>query len=233
MRTATVIAACVAALGLTACADQSDVVVFAAASLSTVGDDLESAFELEYPDTDITFSYAGSSELVRQISAGAPADLLITADTDSMAHAALSGVPVAAGHLVLAVAPGNPAGIESARQLGNARLALCATEVPCGRLTHQFLTGAVPESASVETNETDVAAKVSNGSVDAGFIYESTARQHGLDYFSVDGVESNLYPAALTSRGADNSAAEAFVDWLSQPEAQAIFADHGFNEVDQ
>lgn len=234
MRKAAVIAA---AFLVSSCgAGQQEAVVFAASSLNGVGEELEEAFELANPGTEITMSYAGSAELVRHLAAGAPADVLITADEISAEQSGLDARPVATGRLVLALAHGNPAGLTDPRDLGSARLALCAPEVPCGRLTRQFLEGpaAGQEPAlepSMESSVTDVATKVTTGAVDAGFIYEANAKALGLTYLPLDGVAANVYPAALTSRGADNDAAQAFYHWLTGPEAQEIFTRHGFETV--
>ena len=54
--------------------------VFAAASLTEVFEEIATEYERTAPNTDVTFSFAGSSDLVAQISEGAPADVIATAD---------------------------------------------------------------------------------------------------------------------------------------------------------
>ena len=70
------------ALALTFAAPRAEaegVTVFAAASLRTALEEVEEAFEAE-ADVDLVVSYAGSSALARQIEAGAPADVFISAN---------------------------------------------------------------------------------------------------------------------------------------------------------
>ena len=59
------------------------VTVFAAASLKNAMDDVGKAFT-DKTGASVRFSYAASSAIARQIEAGAPADVFISADSDWM-----------------------------------------------------------------------------------------------------------------------------------------------------
>ncbi|MEL4151996.1 molybdate ABC transporter substrate-binding protein [Corynebacterium bovis] len=217
------------------------VTVFAAASLRPVGDTLVAAFRAAHPDAQVEVNYGGSSALVRQIDDGAPADLFISADRRTMDTALtrrdFSGadpVDVASNRLVLAVPRGNPGHVTAVRDLPGHRVAVCAREVPCGDLAGKALAdaGVTLDDPSEEANVSAVATKVSTGQVDAGFIYSTDARalaDEGVTATDIPGVEANVYPAALTTRGRDNATARAFRDWMRGPEAQRILADHGFS----
>ncbi len=61
----------------------NDVTVYAAASLTNAITDLEKAFEKQ-TKIEVKTSYAGSSTLAKQIEAGAPADVFISADEQWM-----------------------------------------------------------------------------------------------------------------------------------------------------
>src|SRR5688572_20323977 len=62
-----------------------DVTVFAAASLTAVFTELGNAFMTAEPAADVTFNFAGSSDLVTQLNeGGAPADVFASADQDNM-----------------------------------------------------------------------------------------------------------------------------------------------------
>ncbi|MGV0338009.1 molybdate ABC transporter substrate-binding protein [Corynebacterium bovis] len=215
--------------------------VFAAASLRPVGDSLVAAFRAAHPDAQVEMNYGGSSALVRQIDDGAPADLFISADRRTMDTALtrrdFSGadpVDVASNRLVLAVPRGNPGHVTAVRDLPGHRVAVCAREVPCGDLAGKALAdaGVTLDDPSEEANVSAVATKVSTGQVDAGFIYSTDARalaDEGVTATDIPGVEANVYPAALTTRGRDNATARAFRDWMRGPEAQRILTDHGFS----
>ena len=58
--------------------------VFAAASLTDSFTEIGDAFEAANPDSNVMFNFAGSSDLVAQISEGAVADVFASADLDNM-----------------------------------------------------------------------------------------------------------------------------------------------------
>lgn len=236
--------------------------VFAAASLNNVGEELADAFNAANAgDTEIVFNFAGSSKLVQQIGQGADADLFISADEQNM-DAALDlpefngadAQVIATNLLVLATAPGNPAGIESLDDLASggsaedARIAICADGVPCGTLAHQVLDekNITLASPTEEASVSDVATKIATGEVDAGFIYatdaqalqEASGASGGgeaitvIDIAETVYIEPNLYPAALTVEGQDNDTAAAFLEFLATDEAAEILEKYGFGAQD-
>ena len=224
-----------------------EVTVFAASSMTQAGEKLKEAYEKEHPNTELTFNFAGSSALVQQLGQGAPADLFISADQRNMDQAqqleAFQGTEdpevIATNVLRLVTAAGNPAGIESIQDIGDDRIALCAPEVPCGTLAHQAIeeAGVTVEQASEEANVSAVATKVSEGVVDAGFIYSTNAKSlqaHGGDHTVIDleGIEKNEYPMGLTAEGEKNQAARDFAAWLKGEKAQKILAEFGFGPAD-
>lgn len=247
-------------LGITACgastgsqaptnqAGEEEIKVFAAASLSAVGEELISAYRQENPQANITATYAGSSQLVTQMLEGAPADLLITADETTMQKALeevaelseASPQTIATNALVLATAPGNPAAIDSIDDLAQegTMTALCAPQVPCGRLAQQELAQQKlkPANLTEETNVSAVATKLATGQVDAGFIYStdatSLAKNEDIRIISLPDLDPNAYPLALTSSGQQKEVARDFASWLAQAEeAQEILTSYGFERA--
>src|SRR5699024_10692150 len=114
--------------------------VFAAASLAGPMDDLLDMFAEDPPDVTIQPAvYDGSSTLVTQLSEGAHADVLATANTSTMDDL-VAAFPdqdyqptlFATNTLVIAVPKGNPLGITSLADLNDATFVTCAPEVPCG-----------------------------------------------------------------------------------------------------
>lgn len=75
--------------------------VFAAASLGDVMKRVGAAYTLEH-GTELRFSFAASSTLSRQVEAGAPADVIITANTDWMAYLADRSAVEADSQIILA-----------------------------------------------------------------------------------------------------------------------------------
>ena len=107
------------ATAATACAAPRPpgITVFAAASLEPVFTELGARFEADHPGTGIVFNFAGSADLVTQLSQGAPADVFASANTETMTRAAdaglLAGSPVdfATNVLTIVTPRGNPTGI--------------------------------------------------------------------------------------------------------------------------
>ena len=57
---------------------QGSIVVSAAASLTDVLPVIAAGFEKRYPGTSVRFNFGGSPQLVEQVNAGAPVDVLAT-----------------------------------------------------------------------------------------------------------------------------------------------------------
>src|SRR5437016_3402688 len=79
--------ALLAALPIPAAAQSRDVLVFAAASLKDALDDVAAQYR-QQRDRQAVISYAASPALARQIEAGAPAVIFISADLDWMDYLA-------------------------------------------------------------------------------------------------------------------------------------------------
>ena len=110
-----------------AAAESQTLTVFAAASLKTTFTELGQQFESSHVGTKVTFSFAGSSDLVTQIQQGAPADVFASADTKNMDKATadnlVKGEPVnfASNTLEIAVPPDNPSQDHHLRRPGRGR----------------------------------------------------------------------------------------------------------------
>ncbi|WP_209326135.1 molybdate ABC transporter substrate-binding protein [Brevibacterium renqingii] len=240
----------VAALTLSACSSGSDqaesdepseITVFAAASLTEVFEDIADEFEKAEPDAPtVKFSFAGSSDLVSQISEGAPADVIATADETTMDTLAgdelLTGKPVtfASNTLTLAVAEGNPRTIASSQDFAGHDLVVCAPQVPCGAATQKWaeLNDVELDPVSEENSVTDVLGKVGAGQADAGIVYvtDIARADDKVDKVDLDGADKvvNKYPAAAVRASENQEQAEAFVDFLGSDTAQKLLRDAGF-----
>src|SRR5699024_330871 len=141
MKTALTGLCIVAALTLSACSsggdaqadssDSTEITVFAAASLTEVFEDIAAEFESAEPGAPtVKFSFAGSSGLVSQNSEGAHADVIATADEETMdtldGDDLLARQPsmFASNTLTLAVAEGNPESIKSSRDFAGPDLVI-------------------------------------------------------------------------------------------------------------
>ncbi|CAG7599498.1 molybdate ABC transporter substrate-binding protein [Leucobacter soli] len=222
--------------------------VSAAASLQPAFEQLTAAFQELHPG--VTFeglTFDGSSTLATQIIGGAPVDVFASADENNMDKVAEEGLlasdPVifATSSLQIAVAPGNPLGIETLADLVKPGpdgelpiVVVCAPEVPCGAASQQLLErdDVALEPVSEEQNVTAVLTKVSNDEADAGLIYRSDVlRSDG----AVEGIEiegsieaAGSYVIAPLAGSGSPDAAQAFADFMLSDEAQSLFEQLGF-----
>ncbi|WP_420368609.1 molybdate ABC transporter substrate-binding protein [Curtobacterium sp. L1-20] len=220
------------------------ITVFAAASLQQTFTTLGTRYEDAHPGTTVTFSFAGSSDLVSQIRNGAPADVFASADEATMAKLAdtdlATGSPrdFATNTLEIAVAPGNPERVHGLDDLTSSavQLVTCATPVPCGAATAKVerAAGVDLHPVSEEQSVTDVLGKVESGQADAGLVYVTDVRgAHG----KVDGVpfdESttavNTYPIGVLRESTNPALATSFTAYVRSEAGQEVLAAAGFGK---
>jgi len=195
-------------------------------------------------------SFAASSALARQIEAGAPADLFVSADEPWMDEIARKGlvrprtrVSFLANRLVL-IAPVASAtrltiarNFPIARALGNGRLAMADPDaVPAGKYGKAALTslgvwaGVAPRVARAE-NVRAALALVERGEAPLGIVYATDARASKkvriLGVFPAASHPPITYPLAVL-KSATSPDAEGFRQFLISRPGKAIFARYGF-----
>ena len=223
-------------------ASNTKIVVFAAASLKKTFTDLGQQFKTQNPGSSVEFSFAGSSDLVTQLTQGAQADVFASADTKNMDKAAqaglLEGNPVnfASNTLTIAVATGNPKKITSFKDLTRQGLnvVVCAPQVPCGSATQKVeqATGVKLNPVSEESAVTDVLNKVETGQADAGLVYVTDAEGAGDKVTEVPFPEAagavNTYPIAVLKQSKSQELARKFVDLVTSEAGQKTLTAAGF-----
>ena len=223
-------------------APEQGLTVFAAASLEGAFTELGERFEAGHPGAEVSFSFAGSGDLVSQVAEGAPADVLATADTATMQRLADDGLApehpalFATNALTIVTAPGNPEGVTSFAELADPGLAVvvCAPQVPCGAAARavQEVTGTALSPRSEETSVTDVLAKVASGEADAGLVYATDAAAAADRVAQVPLPEAagvvNGYPVAVLPGAASPRLAQEFADLVAGPVGRQVLADAGF-----
>lgn len=233
---------CSAACGTVDAADRTTITVFAAASLKGTFTEIGKQFEAENDGVTVTFSFAGSSDLVAQIQQGAPADVFASADTENMAKATaddlVAGAPVdfARNSLEIATPPDNPAEVDSIDDLASpdVKVVVCAAEVPCGAAAVgvEKAAGIDIRPVSEEQSVADVLGKVISGEADAGLVYVTDIKAAGDQVRGVPFPESadvvNTYPIATLSGSEHATLAKAFAAYVAGPAGQAVLAEAGF-----
>lgn len=216
--------------------------VFAAASLKKSFTAIGEQFRTDNPGSEIEFSFAGSADLVTQLTQGAPADVFASADLRNMTKAAdaglLAGDPVnfASNTLTIAVAPGNPKKISSLKELAapGVSVVVCAPAVPCGSATQKVEQAAEVRLSPVseESSVADVLNKVVTGQADAGLVYVTDVLGAGDTVTGVAFPEAagvvNTYPIAVLTQSAHADLARKFVDLVTGAAGRKILDAAGF-----
>lgn len=231
--------------GCTSAADEpggerQTLTVLAAASLTESFDALAKRFEAEHPGVHVAASYDSSATIATQVVAGAPADVVATADTRTMGvmrdGKALAGPPVVFTHnrLALVVPPDNPAGVDRLADLQRADYVTCVKSAPCGDLASQLLdrSGIGNPPRSYEVDVKAVLTKVELGEADAGFVYVSDVVAAGRSVREVPlppGTSAATeYPIAVTAEAEHPDLARAWVDLVRSRAGQQVLSRSGF-----
>ncbi len=150
--------------------------------------------------------------------------------------------------VALVVPDGNPKGVESVDRLaealkgGDVLFAMGNSDVPVGQYTQKILAfyGLNEEELAgaglitYGTNVKEVTTQVSESSVDCGVVYATDAFSAGLtivDTATKDMCGQVVYPAAVLKVSKNPEAAQAFLDYLTGPEATAVFEAVGFSPM--
>lgn len=147
--------------------------------------------------------------------------------------------------VALAVPEDNPANINSYEDMitglkdGSILLAMGNADVPVGQYTQKIL--AYYELSEEElaangcitygSNVKEVTTQVSEGAVDCGIIYQTDAFSAGLtivDTATAEMCGQVIYPAAVLNISAHAEEAQAFLEYLTSEEADAVFEKVGF-----
>lgn len=238
--------------GTAAVAHAADVTVFAAASLKEAMDAQAKQFERS-TGSRVVVSYGASNALARQIEAGAPADLFVSADRDWMDYLAArhliepaSRVDLLSNALVL-IEPSFATstlrigpGFGLAAALGAGRLAMANPDaVPAGKYGKSALVdlgvwSSVEKQVARAENVRAALALVSRGEAPFGIVYRTDALADKgvkiVDTFPSGSHPPIVYPAALVA-GSKSAPARALLDDLRSAPARAIWERYGFGVV--
>jgi molybdate transport system substrate-binding protein len=195
---------------------------------------------------DVRASFAGSDELAAQIRQGVKPDVFASANTtlpDVLYKEGLVEKPrvFAANRLVLAV-PASGANVSSLEELQKpgTTIAMGSASVPVGSYTRKVL-AKLPASeskailANVRSNEPDVGGvvgKLSQGAVDAGFVYVTDVKAADGKLRAID-LPADLQPqvsygVAVVKGAKHPEQAKAFVDGLIKGDGRKRLDAAGF-----
>jgi molybdate transport system substrate-binding protein len=221
-------------------ASSGGVVVSAASSLQ----DAFTRYGRGFSDQPVRLSFAGSDELAAQIRQGVKPDVFASANTklpDALYKAGLVEKPrvFAGNRLVLAVPANSPLESVAGAAKSGEKVAIGSASVPIGAYTHEVLGKLGPTGTAilhnVRTEEPDVkgvVGKLTEGAVDAGFVYitDVDATKGGLRAIELPRSASPTvaYGIAVVKGAKHPQAASRFVAGLLSPSGQHVLRADGF-----
>ena len=227
--------------------EQTELLIGGAASLKDLFEEVAEKFEKEYPDIDVSFNFAGSNIIARQVESHAPLDLVALAAgsimdrLDSEGYLLSDSRTTFAHNQLCVVFPVNDTTQSSSlSQLitpAIKRIVIASPGVPARLYAEEALRNAnlwdqlLPRFV-YGSNVRQVLSYVERQEVDCGFVYESDARisPRVRIAFRVDPTlhAPIEYPIALLRESGHQKEGEQFIAFLLRPETRAILEKYGF-----
>ena len=220
-----------------------------AVSMKEAVEDVGRRFAQRHPGVVLRYNFGASGDLQKQIEAGAPIDLFVSAATRQMDELEKKGLIVAdsrrifARNVLTVVKPADsridivkPADLLDARVtrivIGNPRT------VPVGQYTEESLRAlglwdGLHAKLVFAENVRQALDYVARGEVDAGFVYTTDAavrRREIVEAFRPpeDTYRPVMYPVAVVKDSRQPALARAFIDLLVSREGRQVLARLGF-----
>jgi molybdate transport system substrate-binding protein len=222
-------------------ASAAEITVFAAASLADALTEIGKGFEAA-SGPHVAFNFGASSDLARQIRAGAPADVFFSADRAQMDAVAQAGlvhardrVDVLSNTLVVVVPASSPRQLSSAAEIATLdRLALADPQaVPAGVYARQYL-----ESVGLWTglagrvvptlNVRAALSAVESENVPAAIVYRTDVSPRVHVAFEVPVGKGPRIVYVMAPLAAASPAGRLFAKELASPRAARVYEKHGF-----
>jgi len=238
-------------------AQPSELIVFAAASMTEALNEIARIYQKTAPQVTIIYNFDSSGTLRTQIKQGAPCDFFLSAGQSQMNELDLSADPsvnkdksdfvlpgsrwnIVSNQVVMIVPGDSTLGLTKFEDAVRGQVSLVAignSDVPVGQYTEQIfrklgLWETLVNSGKVTygSNVKEVLSHVASGAADCGFVYGTDAATNAevkAAASDTTGV-SPVYPAAIMKNGPNRAEAEKFAAFLKGSEATAVFQRIGF-----
>jgi molybdate transport system substrate-binding protein len=226
-----------------------DVTLSVAISLKDVTEDLGRTFVASHPGVTLRYNFGASGDLQKQIEAGAPVDLFLSAAQRQMDELEKQKLIIAstrraiARNALVAIKPADSTlDVSKANDLLQARVTHIAIgnpkTVPAGQYAEESLRALglwdrVQPKLVFAENVRQVLDYVARGEVEAGFVYTTDAatRAQGVkEAFRApdDSYRPVVYPGAVVAASKQPTLAQAFLDLLTSPQGRAVLSRFGF-----
>ncbi|MCK9534130.1 MAG: molybdate ABC transporter substrate-binding protein [Pseudomonas sp.] len=227
----------------------AEVTVSAASSLTNAFKDIAANFEAAHPEHKVLLNFAGSGELLQQISKGAPVDVFASADQETMDKAQAQGLLTNASrrdfvhNTLVVITPANSSlkltQLSDLQRTDLQRLAVSNPDsVPVGRYSKQALLAnnlwdVLVEKMINTQNVRQSLDYVARDEVDAGFVYATDAAimaDKVKVQFTVPLDTVVSYPIAVTKEGSAKALSQQFIDYTFSEDSQAVLSQYGFSQ---
>lgn len=226
-----------------------EVTLSVAISLKDAVEDLGRQFAAARPGVTLRYNFGASGDLQKQIEAGAPVDLFLSAATRQMDELEKQNLIVVssrkafARNVLTVVKPtDSKVDVVKAEDLLEARVTRVVIgqpkTVPAGQYAEESLRkmglwDRLQPKLVFSENVRQALDYVARGEVDAGFVYttDAASRAQGVkEAFRPpeDTYRPVVYPGAVVAAAKQPALAQAYLDLLASPQGQAVLAKYGF-----
>ena len=223
----------------------NELIVSAASSLTNVMNEAAAQFKKSHPETRIILNFASSGTLLRQIERGAPVDVFVSADSETMDVAVRKDLIVdsavrifSKNKLVMLVRSDLDIGdIRSLDNVSVKRIAIGHPKsVPAGRYTQKILEKAgiwekISNKLIYAQNVRQCLDYATRGEVDVAFVYVTDSRlvQNKLRVVPIEDASLDIqYPMAIVKTSSNTALAEDFVSFLISEKMSGLLKRNGF-----
>lgn len=228
-------------------ASADNIVVSAAASLTDALKEIGRMYQSKSKNR-VTFVFASSSTLARQIEAGAPADVFFSADVQTLNALERNGrlepgtrKQLLSNQLVIIVPADKPTLVNSPEDLLDPRVRRIAlaepSSVPAGVYTKAYLESLglwdkVKPKVVPVLDVRATLASVESANVEAGLVYKTDAasskRVKTVFEVPIGKGPKIIYPVAILKESKSKAAAKEFLNVMVSPSGADVFRRYGF-----
>lgn len=237
--------------------DKQEIIIFAAASLTPLLEEISKQYKQEFPDTEIILNAANTQLLKMQIEQGAKADLFLAARERDAKDLVEKGfirdyTKFLGNHLEIVASKEGSQKIQEVEDLcqANIRIVLADQTVPVGEYSIELLDNLersdlygenlvdnlTENIVSYENNEQLVLGKILNGEADAGIVFRSSYKTSianngaitAIPFVSKYNIQSYYYLAELNNT---KNEIKSFTKWLQTDKAKKIIEKFGLESI--
>jgi molybdate transport system substrate-binding protein len=221
--------------------------VSAGAGLKPVLEDIQKAYKQQQPNINITYNFAASGVLQRQIEQGANIDVFIAASSKNMNELQQKGLLLLGTRKnliksrIALITAKNTTGISSFQDLTKPTVKRIAIgeprSVPLGVYAEEIfkylgITEQVKPKLVYTRSALEIVNFVESGNVDVGIVHDTTVTaSEKVKVVAIAPPTSHspvIYPVAILNNSKNQAAAKSFVQFLFSQQVRPLYKNHGY-----